>query len=124
MTATLDSSAGVAGVKDANPPSRRRSLEAQADLMLDRLVAQMEAIRARKRRWLDPKEEMRRHPTGTAALCASVTLLLGMSVATAAYRISTRKRRARRVRWDGWMLLLRHPERIAAKPTNFLLVLI
>jgi hypothetical protein len=102
----------------------RSTLEARADLILARLVARIESIRTRKRRLLDPKEEMRRHRGATAILGASATILLGMSVAAAAHRVSTRKRRARRARWDGWMRLVKHPDHVAAKPPNFLLTLL
>jgi hypothetical protein len=109
---------------EGESPRRRRSLEAQADFMLARLSERVESIRVKKRRLLNPTEEMRRHREATVVLGASIIALLGASVAVAARRVSTRKTRARRARWDAWLLLLKHPEHVVAKPPHFLRTLL
>jgi hypothetical protein len=48
-------------------------------------------------------------------------MLLAGAVGVVAYRISNRKERARRARWDGWVRVVLHPEDISPKPRGFFL---
>jgi hypothetical protein len=108
-------------VKDATTrPKERRGLEAQADFVRARLVRRLDALLERKRHLLNPVEELQQHAALAVAVSAGAALLLGTGVAVLAYRVSTRKERARRARWAGWLRLVTHPERVTPKSHGFL----
>jgi hypothetical protein len=99
--------------------SRRSALEANADLVRAHLLDQMDLLRERTHRLLDPAEELKRHTTGVILAAAAIALMAGGGGALLGYRMSTRKERARRLRIEGWVRLFQHPERAAPAPQSF-----
>ena len=81
-------------------------------------------LRARKRRLLDPAEEVRRHGTATIVIGASAALALCIGIALAMNRVATRDERARKARWKARRQLLKHPELTSPKPRSFVVELL
>lgn len=117
-------SARGAGATSTAGSRERLALEAQANAVRARLAARLDALVDRKRRLLDPSEELKRHPREALVLGGTVALLLVAGLGVVAYRVSTREARARRARWDGWARLVAHPERVSPKRPSFLLTVL
>jgi len=101
------------------PADSRRALEAKADLVRAHLLDDVDRLREKARRELDLAEMLRRHG-GAVLLAVGATVVLGgVSGAVIAHRAATRKERARHLRLDAWMRLIRHPELAAPPPKSF-----
>jgi hypothetical protein len=103
---------------------RRATLEAQADSVMDRLAADVDALRDRKRVLLDPKDELRRHPKIAIAMGAAIVIAVGAGTTLAGYRFATRKERVRRARWDAWLRLATAPQTVTARRRNLMVDLL
>jgi hypothetical protein len=101
--------------------AKRRGLEARADYARARLLTTLAALQRRKQTLLDPAAELRRHPEVAIGVGGGLAVAFGLGVGAVAYRMATRKERARRARWDAWVRLLAHPERSTRKPAGFAL---
>ena len=117
MTGSIDKELAAAETS----ARERRGHEAQADAVRARLARELDAIVNRKRRLLDPADELRRHPGEALVLAGTTAVLVAAGIGLVAYRRSTRKERARREKWGAWVPLVRHAERVSPEPGGFLL---
>ena len=100
--------------------NRRLRLEAQANVVRTRLARRVDALRSRARDLRDPSIEIARHPMTATIVCGVAALAIGASVGLATIRVSTRRERIRRAKWDAWVRIVAHPERVSPARSGFL----
>jgi hypothetical protein len=92
----------------------RQRLEARADAVRARLKRDLAGLREKARLLTSPREEAILHPLATLALGSSAAIALVAGVSVLAYRVSTRRERARQKRIASWMRFLERPDRVKA----------
>lgn len=102
---------------DNRPHSR---VEARANAVRRRLVDRLDELHQRRKRLLDPADEIRRHPTAAVVVGAGVALVAGVVVVTLAEAIVARARRGERGVWATWRQVIAHPE-LLVRPQRSLL---